>query len=157
MTKEVVLAGLARAFQAARRPESPERLTTGGIDGPYVVKHFLGKDRAEVEEGFLPSLHMKDFTYMTVEAIAYYLPAPLRLMLETPYDDELWLYLHGFLRPGKGYREGVWDLAPSQLEAIAEWARYLAEAWERELPAFFDADDVARAAELARAYQQPRG
>lgn len=133
------------AFGGARMPTKPHQLASGGIDGPYVVKHFLGRSVGDVEDNFLPSLHMEDFTYMTEQAVRYYLPAPLRLMLETPYDDELWLFLRGFLK------EEPRELTAAQRRAIADWAQFLYDAFTEAQPFLIDASEALA---LAIAYKE---
>lgn len=133
-------------------PGSAAELTSGGIDGPYVVDHFLGKRKAEVASAFLPSLHMEDFRSMTARAVAYDLPVVLQRMLKPPYDDELWIYLRGFLAPPRGERHasGVRELQPAQLRAIAAWAEHLYDAWRADPPALIDAREALA---LALAYR----
>ena len=73
---------IATAFAGAQMPSSATELSLDSLEGPYVIEHFLGKSQVDVESNFLPSLHMEDLSYMTTEAVAYYLPAVLRLMLK---------------------------------------------------------------------------
>jgi hypothetical protein len=150
-TREQIERIIDTAFAGVEMPGSAAELTSGGIDGPYVVEHFLGKRQAEVASGFLPSLHMEDFSYMTTEAVAYYLPVVLKLMLRKTHDDDLWIYLRGFLAPARGERHasGVHELQPAQLRAIGAWANYLHHAWLAEPSARRDA---RKALALAVAY-----
>ncbi|WP_224373076.1 hypothetical protein [Hyalangium versicolor] len=151
-THDEICETIAAAFADAEMPCSEKDLTTGGIDGPYAVEHFLGKRQVDVESHFLPSLHMEDFSYMTTRAVAYYLPAVLRLMMKTPYDSELWIFLHGFLKPREGrYAPGVRELEPRQLQAISEWASYLHDEWHANPPALIDPRDALK---LVAAYRQ---
>jgi hypothetical protein len=151
LAREHVTRLIDHAFAGAAMPASAEELTTRGIHGPYVVEHFLHKDRDEVAAGFMPSLHMEDFTYMTRGAVAYYLPVVLRLMMTPPYDADLWIYLRAFLRPRRAEalakRLGGFDAA--QLAAIGGWARHLHLVWLWVSPSFID---PAEASELALAY-----
>ncbi|MEM9195019.1 MAG: hypothetical protein AAGF12_37950 [Myxococcota bacterium] len=130
LTDEEVRRAIDLAFGKATIPLTETELTTGGIDGPYVVKHYFKKTRADVESNFAPGLHMEDFMYMTPKAIEYYLPSPLRLMLDDPTDADLWIYVRGFLK----FSSDPWGrfsfLSAVQCEAIARWAEYL----EREFP-----------------------
>jgi hypothetical protein len=142
LARKQVARAIADAF-AGDMPGSADELTTGGIDGPYVVEHFLGKDRDEVAAGFLPGLHMEDFTYMTEGAVAYYLPAILLLMMEPVSSFELWGSLHGFLRPRAA------AFTPEQRAAIAAWASYLHDEWLLEAPVVIE---PAEARDLALAY-----
>ena len=99
----------------------------------------------------LPSLHMEDFSYMTDSAVEYYLPGVLRLMMETPYDDTLWIYLHGFLRPRHTETLAARvRLTPSQRQAIAEWALYLYQQLRLLDPELIDPSEASA---LATAYR----
>lgn len=151
-TEAEILANIAAAFASAKMPRSEDEITTGGIDGPYVVKHFLGKSRAEVATSFMPSLHMEDFTYMTKQAVDYYLPVVLELMMKQPYDDELWIYLRSFLANGRAraYPTAAGELSREALQAIAEWATYLHGEWAASPPLLIDPNE---ALELANAYR----
>ena len=112
------------AFADARMPHTEAELAPPSIDAPYVIKHFLGKTRDDVESAtFHGSLYMEDFTYMTDGAVRYYLPSVLRIMLANRTDDELWLFLRSFLRRATG-------LDAAQRAAIADWAEYLCDAWQ---------------------------
>lgn len=142
------------AFADARMPRTEAELTSGGIDGPYVVEHFFGRSRTDVEAGrFLPSLHMEDFTYMTPGAVAYYLPVVLRIMLAEPTDDELWIFLSGFLRgiTGTFADRSLTALSAAQRNAIADWAEYLAEQWQNDE---WRSKEAKKAAKLASRYRE---
>ena len=154
-TREEILETIATAFKGAMMPESACELTDGGIDGPSVVRNFLGKACSEVDESFFqPCLHMEDFTYMTLQAVEYYLPSVLRLMMNTPYDDEFWIFLRGFLchRLEMRRKFGGDELKPRQLQAISDWARYLYFEWKANPPLF--ELDPNEAESLALAYRQ---
>ena len=154
-TREEIFETIAAAFEGATMPDSAGELTDGGIDGPYVVRHFLGKAQGDVDESFFqPSLHMEDFMYLTLQAVEYYLPCVLRLMMNTPYDDEFWIYLRGFLshRLEMRSRFGGDELKPRQMQAISDWARYLYFEWKANPPLF--ELDPSEAESLALAYQQ---
>lgn len=146
---EEIVQKLRHAFRDAERPLTERDLTDGGLDGPYVVAHFLGKTRADIDrQTFRPSLHMEDFSYMTPRSLAYYLPPVLELMLIEPFDDELWIYLRGFLMSAVSNRE-PFDLSAPQREAIADWADHLAEAWSTTWEL-----DPRSAEKLARRYRE---
>ena len=151
-TREQIEQMIAAAFADAEMPGSAPELTCGGIDGPYVVEHFLGKDRDEVASSFSTGLHMEDFLYMTPGAVAYYLPVVLRLMLQPDPDDALWIRLRGFLMPRRGERraDGVLGLDAAQLRAIEAWASHLYEAWRVDPPLCIK---VKEALALAVAYR----
>ncbi|EDM76560.1 hypothetical protein PPSIR1_24169 [Plesiocystis pacifica SIR-1] len=119
-------ARIEAAFGGATMPRTAAELTTGGIDGPYVVKHFLGRSRGEMEAQLLAGLHMEDFRYMTPQAVAYYLPAALRRMLSEPDDAELWIFLSSCVRD----QLGVTWLSAEQRRALADWARFMSAAFE---------------------------
>lgn len=130
-SREEVVRLIDGAFRDAPMPRTEDELTEGGIDGPYVVAHFLGKSRVDVDGArFLPGLHMEDFTYMTQNAVAYYLPPVLKLMLVEPYDSELWIFLRGFLRSVKDYGVSLHGLSAPQRQAIAAWADFLRQEWD---------------------------
>ncbi len=132
-SRDDIVRQIDQAFQDAAMPRTESELTEGGgLDGPYVVEHFLGKARGDVDSTrFLPSLHMEDFTYMTQNAVAYYLPSVLKLMLVEPYDADLWIFLGGFLRSVKAsYGVNLHGLSASQRKAIADWADFLRQEWE---------------------------
>ncbi|HTL34989.1 MAG TPA: hypothetical protein VL326_17790 [Kofleriaceae bacterium] len=154
MTRDELERAIDAAFADARMPRTEAELTSGGIDGPYVVKHFLGRSRADVETGrFMPSLHMEDFTYMTPEAVAYYLPVVLRFMLAKPSDDELWIFLSAFLRgiTGTYADRSLTSLSVAQRTAIADCVDYLAEQWQNDE---WRAKEAKKAAKLARRYRE---
>ncbi|MGV9611026.1 hypothetical protein [Nocardia xishanensis] len=133
------------------RPLTEEELAPPSIDAPYVIAHFHGRSRADIDRSsFLPGLHMEDFTYMTAQAVEYYLPAVLKLMLIQPYDFELWIHLSGFL--GSARREDettLRGLRPEQHTAIADWLEFLS----REIDEGFGVDRKD-ATKLARLYRQ---
>lgn len=137
-------------------PSSATELSLDSLEGPYVIEHFLGKSQVDVESNFLPSLHMEDLSYMTTEAVAYYLPAVLRLMLKKPYRSDLWIGLSTFLKPlhGERYSAGARDLDPQKLHAISEWAGHLHHQWQQNQPPGFDPKDAKRALKIALAYRQ---
>lgn len=147
-----ILESIAAAFADAEMPRTEDEITTGGIDGPYVVKHFLGKSREEMATGFLPSLHMEDFTYMTKQAVEFYLPVVLELMMKQPYDDELWIYLRSFLANGRAraYPNAAGELSSEAQLAIAEWATYLHGEWVASPPLLIDPNEALA---LANAYR----
>ncbi|MEV0339296.1 hypothetical protein AB0H49_09735 [Nocardia sp. NPDC050713] len=136
---------------AGSRPLTEDELAPPSIDAPYVIAHFYGRTRADIDrESFLPGLHMEDFAYMTAQAVEYYLPAVLKLMLIEPYDFELWIHLSGFLRGARRDDETTLrGLHPAQHAAIAD----LLELLSREIDEMigFDRKD---AVQLARLYRQ---
>lgn len=68
--RDDVLRQIEQAFADACMPRTEDEITGGGIDGPYVIKHFLGKTREDVEtQDFLASLYMEDVTDMTDGAV----------------------------------------------------------------------------------------
>ena len=94
---------------------------------------------------------MEDFSYMTPMGVEYYLPSVLRIMLRVPWDDELWIYLEGYL---KARENGVpwWNLAEltkKQFGAIEKWARFLHEQWSANAPDYID---PSKAEALAKMY-----
>lgn len=128
MTQDDVERRIDLAFAGEAMPRTERELSEAGIEAPYVIKHFFRRSRDDVHAGrFLPSLHMEDFTYMTRAGVAYYLPPVLKLMLREPFDDELWIYLSGFLGSAKQTWAGnLRDLKKPQLEAIADCLDFLA-------------------------------
>jgi len=151
-----VLRQIDEAFAGARKPQTEDELAPPSIEAPYAIEHFLGKSQSAVEtEHFPASLYMEDFTYMTDEAVRYYLPAVLRIMLAKTSNDELWIFLHGFLRTVKGKypASSLTTLDDRQRKAIADWAEHLAGEWEAQewMSEFF-----AEAIELAQLYRVDR-
>jgi hypothetical protein len=141
---------IEEAFAAAPMPRTEGELAPPSIECKYVYEHFLGKTRADLEAAHFPgSLYMEDFTYMTDGAVLYYLPSVLRIMLST-LDDELWIFLSGFLNtidstyPGPALAE----LDADQRQAIARWAQTLAARWQVGEPEL-----SSEAAALARKYR----
>lgn len=148
--REAMLAAVDAAFAGASMPRTPDELAEPGIEARYVVEHFLGKTRDAVcAPWFAPSLHMEDFTYMTQPAVAYYLPPVLKLMLVEPFDDDLWIYLRGFLASAAAdHGVSLHALTREQRLAVAAWADFLGAAWEAS-PGF----DRREAEKLARVYR----
>jgi hypothetical protein len=142
-----ILREIKRAFRGATMPTTAVELAEPGLDGAYVVEHFLGRSAGDVDASWLrPSLHLEDFTYMTPQAVAYYLPPVLRLMLIEPHDAELWIFLSSFLRHcGPSLQE----LTAAQRRAIAAWADFLREQWEDS--ARFDPEEAAK---VSRVYSR---
>ena len=136
---------IAQAFKNAKIPRTESELSIGGIDGPYVIKHFLGRDQHDIEHSDFPSsLYMEDFSYMTTRAIEYYLPCVLRIMLRDPYDYDLWLYLYSFLhanRKGK-LNWNLQELDTKQMIAISIWAEYLYELWQVKQPEYINPEEA---------------
>jgi hypothetical protein len=151
MIKDDVERRIDLAFAGVAMPRADRELCEPGIEAPYVVAHFFGRTRDDVDAAsFLPSLHMEDFTYMTRAAVAYYLPPVLKLMLREPLDFELWTYLSGFLRSARQtWAHNLRDLTSPQLAAIADCLAFLAA--ERDGSFGFEAED---ARELATFYRQ---
>src|SRR4051812_21405030 len=125
-------------------PATEAELAPPSIEAPYVIAHFFGKTRDAVEaDSFPASLYMEDFTYMTDAAVAYYLPSVLRIMVARP-DDELWIFLRGFLRdPSEAF-------TPDQRAAIAGWAEYCSVEWKSHA---WMASCTSEAAKLAATYR----
>jgi hypothetical protein len=148
---------IAQAFKGAKMPRSPRELAPKSIDADSVIEHFLGKSREQVESAdFNPGLHMEDFSYMTPMGVEYYLPPVLRIMLREPWDDSLWIYLHGYLKPdGQGK---LWwnlgELSGKQLLAIAKWAGFLHGEWSARPPGYIDLEEAAG---LSDAYRRIAG
>lgn len=143
---------IAQAFKQSKIPRAPRELAPMGIDAAYVIKHFLGRSREQVESAeFYSSLYMEDFSYMTPMGVEYYLPCALRIMLREPSDDVLWLYLHGYLRMQKDGTPwwNLGELTKKQLDAIEKWARFLHEQWCENPPDYIN---PAEADSLAKAY-----
>ncbi|MFD6393071.1 hypothetical protein ACWF9G_02515 [Nocardia sp. NPDC055029] len=132
-------------------PLTEDELAPPSIDAPYVIAHFHGRSRADIDRAsFLPSLHMEDFTYMTAQAVEYYLPAVLKLMLIQPYDFELWIFLSSYLRSARRDDETTLrGLRPAQHAAIADWLEFLSREIDEMIG--FDRKDAAK---LARLYRQ---
>jgi len=132
MVVDDVLRQLEAAFADAARPRHEVELAPPGIEAPYVIAHFFGKTREQLEAAHFPaSLYMEDFTYMSEAGVHYYLPAVLRIMLARLDDDELWLFLHAYLRR-IGTRPpalALIRLTPARRAAIAAWAEHLEELW----------------------------
>ena len=143
---------IAQAFKAAKMPRVPRELAPTGIDAGSVIDHFLGRTREQIEAAeFRSSLYMEDFSYMTPMGVEYYLPSVLRIMLRVPWDDELWLYLEGYL---KARENGVpwWnlgELTKNQFGAIEKWARFLHKQWSANSPDYID---PGKAEALAKMY-----
>ncbi|TQM32090.1 hypothetical protein FB390_3767 [Nocardia bhagyanarayanae] len=135
---------------AGSLPLTEDELTPPSIDAPYVIEHFHGRSRADIDRSsFLPGLHMEDFTYMTAQAVEYYLPAVLKLMLIQPYDFELWIHLSSFL--GSARRDGettLRGLRPAQHAAIADWFELLSREIAEGIG--FDRKDATKLARLYR-------
>lgn len=148
---------IAQAFKGSKMPRSPRELAPPGIDANSVIEHFLGKAGDFAESGdFGPALHMEDFSYMTPMGVEYYFPAVLRLMLREPWDDELWIYLHGYLKP-RGEGKLWWnlgELSGKQLIAIAKWAGFLHGQWVASPPDYLDPEEAAG---LSDAYRRLAG
>jgi hypothetical protein len=151
MTRDDVESRIDRAFAGEVMPETERGLAEPSIEAKYVIDHFFGRSRSDIDAStFLPSLHMEDFTYMTSKAVAYYLPPVLLLMLNEPYDFELWAHLAGFLRSAR--REDVKslrDLSRAQHQAIAHWAEFLVTALDGSFGC-----DLKVAAKLGRLYRE---
>ncbi|WP_431969608.1 hypothetical protein [Nocardia sp. bgisy134] len=132
-------------------PLTEDELAPPSIDAPYVIAHFHGRSRADIDRSsFLPGLHMEDFAYMTAQAVEYYLPAVLKLMLIQPSDFELWIHLSSFLGSARRDDETTLrGLRPAQHAAIADWLELLS----REIDEGFGVDRKD-AAKLARLYRQ---
>ncbi|MEV0033580.1 hypothetical protein [Nocardia sp. NPDC050793] len=132
-------------------PLTENELAPPSIDAPYVIAHFLGRSRADIDRSsFLPGLHMEDFMYMTAQAVEYYLPAVLKLMLIQPYDFELWIYLSSFLGSARRDDETTLrGLRPAQHAAIADWLELLSREIDEGIGV-----DRKDAAKLARLYRQ---
>ena len=153
MTRDEVARAIELAFAHATMPQTEDELAPLSIEAPYAIEHFFGKTRDAVESASFPaSLYMEDFSYMTDAAVMYYVPSVLRIMLADPTDDELWIYLHGFLRhinaeyPYPGLRA----LDAAQRNAIADWAEHLRGEWaSNDWMRRFDGE----AASLARTYR----
>jgi hypothetical protein len=65
-SREEIASRIDRAFEGASMPNTERELAEPSIDAPYVVAHFLGRSRMDLDgSNFLPGLHMEDFTYMT--------------------------------------------------------------------------------------------
>ncbi|NTX41472.1 hypothetical protein HUA78_44290 [Myxococcus sp. CA033] len=132
LKRDDVIHGIDLAFRDAASPRTVEELAPPGIEAKYVVDHFFGKMRRDVESQPFPgSLYMEDFSYMTDAAVLYYLPSVLRVMLANSTDFELWIHLHGFLcRIDGDYPAPVLTtLSVAQRKAIADWADTLSQEW----------------------------
>ncbi|MFP2904213.1 hypothetical protein ACLESD_03880 [Pyxidicoccus sp. 3LFB2] len=157
LKRDDVIRGIDLVFEDAALPGTEEELAPPGIEARYVVDHFFGKTRNDVESQPFPgSLYMEDFSYMTGAAVLYYLPVVLRLMLANPSDFELWIHLHGFLRR----IEGAWPdgaltaLSVAQRKAIADWADTLSQEWASPGGMSRFSKEAAR---LARTYRSAGG
>jgi hypothetical protein len=95
---------------------------------------------------------MEDFSYMKQGAVEYYLPPVLKLMLEEPYDFELWIFLHGFLRVDHFDEPSLERFTRSQRSAIANWAAFLQREWEEKEPWCYR--EIEEAADLARRFAE---
>ena len=153
LKRDDVIYGIDLAFKDAAIPRTEDELAPPSIEARYVIDHFFGKTRNDVESQPFPcSLYMEDFSYMTDAAVLYYLPAVLRIMLANPTDSELWIHLHGFLRHMKGVTPALalTALSVAQREAIADWADTLSQEWaSSEWMSQFS----KKAAKLARTYR----
>ena len=150
MIKDDVERHIDLAFAGEAMPRAERELCEGGIEAPYVIAHFLGRARDDVNAAsFRPSLHMEDFTYMTRAAVAYYLPPVLKLMLREPLDFELWVHLSGFLRSARQtWADNLRDLTSSQFAAIADCLAFLAA--ERDGSFGFEAKKARKLATFYR-------
>ncbi|RKH66163.1 hypothetical protein D7V93_04860 [Corallococcus llansteffanensis] len=153
MKRDDVIHGIDLAFKDAAIPRTEEELAPPGIEARYVIDHFFGKTRNDVEsQPFLGSLYMEDFSYMTDAAVRYYLPAVLRIMLANSTDFELWIHLHGFLRRREGDcpAPALTALSVAQRKAIADWADTLSQEWASSK---WMSQFSKKAARLARTYR----
>jgi hypothetical protein len=154
---EDIVSAIDTAFADAEKPLTEDELAAPSIEAPYVIEHFLGKTRDDVEsQRFYPSLYMEDFTYITDAAVLYYLPPVLRIMLAKPTDEELWIFLYAFLRgvADKHYPDtALTALNAAQRNAIADWAEHLAGEWASSANS---ARDCKQAKKLARMYRPAR-
>ncbi|WP_157128756.1 hypothetical protein [Nocardia amamiensis] len=150
-SRDEVTHRIDQVFAGALLPLTEDELAPPSIDARYVIAHFHGRSRADIDRSsFLPSLHMEDFTYMTAQAVEYYLPAVLKLMLIQPYDFELWIYLSSFLGSARrGDETTLRGLRPAQHAAIADWLELLSREIDEGIG--FDRKDAAK---LARLYRQ---
>ncbi|MCP2292506.1 hypothetical protein [Nocardia amikacinitolerans] len=137
------------------QPLTEDELAPPSIEAPYVIAHFHGRSRADIDRSsFLPSLHMEDFTYMTARAVEYYLPAVLKLMLIPPHDFELWIHLSGFLGSARRDDETTLrGLRPPQHAAIADWLELLSREIDEGIG--FERKDAAKLARLYRRLANP--
>ncbi|QSQ25939.1 hypothetical protein JY651_13835 [Pyxidicoccus parkwayensis] len=153
LKRDDVILGIDLAFKDAAIPRTEEALAPPGIEARYVIDHFFGKTRDDVESQTFPgSLYMEDFSYMTEAAVLYYLPAVLRIMLANSTDFELWIHLHGFLRRlhGDYPNPALTALSVAQRKAIADWADTLSQEW---VSSKWMSRFVKEAARLARSYR----
>ncbi|MEV0297607.1 hypothetical protein [Nocardia sp. NPDC050710] len=149
-SRDEVTHQIDRVFTGSR-PLTEDELAPPSIDAPYVIAHFHGRSQADIDRSsFLPGLHMEDFTYMTAQAVEYYLPAVLKLMLIQPYDFELWIFLSSFLGSARRDDETTLrGLRPAQHAVIADLLELLSHEMDEEFG--FDRKDAAK---LARLYRQ---
>ncbi|MFE4458302.1 hypothetical protein ACFROC_13205 [Nocardia tengchongensis] len=154
-SRNAVTHQIERAFAGASLPLTEGELAPPSIDAPYVIAHFHGRSRADIDRSsFLPGLHMEDFTYMTARAVEYYLPAVLELMLIQPYDFELWVHLNIYLGSARRDDETTLrGLRPAQHTAIADCLELLSQEIG-EAGIGFDREDAENAAKLERLYRQ---
>ena len=155
MTKNEVIREIERAFENATMPRTEAELTTfNDIDAMAVIENFLGKSRDDFDSSnFLASVYMEDFSYMKQGAVEYYLPVVLKIMLAEPYDlDELWIYLHGFLRKDCFDEPSLKRFTRSQRNAISNWAAFLQTEWEKKEP--WSWREIKEATDLVQRFTQ---
>lgn len=129
-----VIEEIDKAFEDAIMPKTERELTNfNDIDYKYVVRHFLGKSRKDINSlYFKPALHLEDFSHMTRGAIEYYLPPVLKLMLDDPYEADLSVFLFSFLNNDYFNESGDKLYTFLQQSAISNWAKLLLEKWEQK-------------------------
>jgi hypothetical protein len=148
---KLVTDAIAQAFKDSPIPRTNRQLAPMGIDACDVIRHFLGKSREQVEVDFQYDAYMEDYSYMSPMGVEYYLPSVLRIMLRQPWDDGLWIYLFGYLRPREDGK--LWwnlgELSKKQLGAVEKWARYLHDQWSATPQEYLD---PAEAESLAKVF-----
>ena len=117
-------------------PSKDQLIDHDGLDERYVIKHWNGKtvDDAYKMLADKPSLYCEDITYMSVVALAFYLPAALSYLQSTDSDGD-WDCASGVMtslscvcsRP---------DLTPPVVGLIRNITNYVAANLTK-----FDADD----------------
>lgn len=100
---------------------------SGGPDDAYAVKHFGGKvwDTVPLNAGMV-----EDLSYMSPEALAYYLPAFLAFTLRaenlTDCDfNEFFLSFLGMVQKPRKYGVAWPDLSREQAAVVLRWADHV--------------------------------
>ncbi|WP_269527267.1 hypothetical protein [Coraliomargarita parva] len=85
MQKEECISQIREAFKQCEKPSKERMSSWGGLDGDYVLKNWNHLKREQVREfDSITSYHTEDLSYMSSDALRYYLPGIMILFLEKP-------------------------------------------------------------------------